>query len=183
MTLPMNNQIKRLEKRLAGYQVEVKRAQARALNDVNRKIKPKLAKSVASAVSVKQSVLKKQIFTGRAKSNSLTAYVKSYLRPISAVRLLSKGQLLKAPRGTNRKGVRVAGKQFNGAFINRGRNDGKHRVMQRKGKARYPVKVISIKIADSVSANQLPLAERYMREDFVRIYERELRYRAGKYAG
>lgn len=177
----LNSQIKRLEKKLDGYQKESRLAQARTLNDLSRKSKNKVAKTVSAEVSVKQAILKKQIFTSRATSSSVSALVKSYVRPISAVRLLSKGQLAKAPRGTNRKGVRVAGKQFDGAFINRGRVNGRLKVMKREGRFRYPLVVISIRIDSSFAANQLPIAKSIMRSDFARIYERELKFRASKY--
>ena len=179
---PLQQQINGLGKRLADYEKITKLSQARALNLVTKKSKSKLAKSVSADVKIKQSILKKQVFTGRATSSSLLAYVRSYLRPIAASRLLSPSQLQKAPRGTNRKGVRVAGKQFDGAFINRGRKDRKHHVLMRKGRARYPLKRISIKISDSVSAHQLPIAENMLRQDFVRLYEHELNYRTSKYA-
>lgn len=182
MKSPLDAQIKSYEKKLAGYEKEVKRGAARILNVGSKRVKSKVAKSVTADVKVKQSIIKKQIFTSRAKSNSLSAYVKSYLRPISAARLLTQNQLNKAPRGTNRKGVRVAGRQFDGAFINRGKKSGRHKVMQRKGKERYPLKRINIRIDSSIDANQLPISKRFMRDDFVRLYERELKYRTSKYA-
>lgn len=179
---PLQQQIAGLSKRLNDYEKITKLSTARALNLVAQKSSRKVAKSVSAEVNVKQSILKKQIFTRRANSSSLLAYVRSYLRPISAVRLLSPAQLKKAPRGTNRKGVRVAGKQFDGAFINKGRRDGKYHVLKRKGSARYPVRKISIQIASSVKAKQLPITEQFMRADFERLYQHELNYRTSKYA-
>src|SRR5690606_22510539 len=105
-------------------------------------VKAAVAKSVAEDVKVKQSILRKQVFTSRAKSNSLSAYVKSYLRPISAARLLTPARLKKSVgRGTNRRGVKVAGEQFDRAFVNIGRKNGRYYVLRRKGKSRYPVEV------------------------------------------
>lgn len=178
----LQHQIADFGKRLSDYEKITQLSTAKALNLISDKSKSKLAKSVAAEISIKQSLLKKQIFTRRANSSSLIAYVRSYLRPIAAVRLLTPAQLKKAPRGTNRTGVRVAGKQFDGAFINKGRRDGKYHVMQRKGRARYPVRKIAIQISSSVKANQLPIAERFLRADFERLYLHELNYRAGKYA-
>lgn len=183
MTKPMAQQIKQLEKTLRQYaNVEVPRATASALNKISPKVKNQLVKTTAKEVKVPGKFLKRQIFTSRAKSKSLSAYVKSYLRPVSAVRLLPTSTLLKArPRGTNRRGVRVAGQQFDGAFINLGSKSGRFYVLRRLGKGRYPIEVIAIKIDRSIDANQLPLAEKFMRADFVRLYKHELQYRIGKY--
>src|SRR5690606_13400896 len=178
----MAKQIKQLERRLKLYSDKhVPRATASALNKVTAKAKTRLSQTVVKEVRVPARILKKQIFTGRAKSNSLSAYVKSYLRPISAARLLTEARLAKAaPRGTNRRGVRVAGQQFDGAFINLGRKNRRYYVFQRKNEARYPVKILAIAIDKSITAEQLPIAERIHREEFLRLYRHELAFRAGK---
>lgn len=183
MANSMQSQIKQLERKLGEYsKTQVPRAAASALNKITPKIKAAVAKSVAEDVKVKQSILRKQVFTSRAKSNSLSAYVKSYLRPISAARLLTPARLKKSVgRGTNRRGVKVAGEQFDKAFVNIGRKNGRYYVLRRKGKSRYPVEVINIKIDKSFTANQLPIAERFHRADFQRLYAHELNYRMTKY--
>lgn len=172
-------QIKRLEKKLKAYQKEAQRGAARALNDVTRKARKLTLQKVVAESGVKNKLLKNKIYFRRAKSNQLKTTLKSYLRPISAARMLTAAQLAKAPRGNNKRGVRVGGQQYNGAFINKVR--GNTLVLQRKGKARLPVDVIRIKTQQSFTNNQLPISSRTMREDFARIYERELRYRASKY--
>lgn len=178
--LNFNQQLKQYQKKLQRYELQAKRGQARVLNDGARAIKNKVAKAVAGKTRVKQSLLKKQIFTQRAKSNQLRAGVKSYLRPVGVAKLLTRGQLLKAPRGTNKRGVRAAGRQFDGAFINRVKRTGRYQVFKRKGRERYPLAVINIKIAPSFSVYQLPLAARFMRDEFARRYQKELKFRMGR---
>lgn len=183
MAKSLQSQISQLERKLSEYsRVQVPRAAASALNKITPKVKSAVAKNVAVDVKVKQSYLRKQIFTGRAKSNSLSAYVKSYLRPISAARLLTQARLKKSVgRGTNRRGVKVAGQQFDKAFVNIGKKNGRYYVLRRKGKSRYPVEVINIKIDKSFTSNQLPIAERFHRADFQRLYAHELNFRMTKY--
>lgn len=183
MNQPMQQQVKRLERRLKLYaEKEVPRATARVLNRGTKAVASKVTKTVAAEVKVKSSILKKQVFSGRATRGSLRSYVKSYLRPISAARLISASRLQKAaPRGTNRKGVRVAGLQFDHAFINKGGKSNQYKVLVRKGAARYPLRMVTIAIDRSVNAHQLPISERFMRDDFVRQYKRELEFRLSKY--
>lgn len=185
MAKSLPGQIKSLEKKLNEYsKVHVRRAAASALNKIVPKARTGVIKTVTKDVKVPAKFLRKQIFAGRAKSNSLTAYVKSYLRPISAARLLTPARLAKSRgRGTNRRGVRVAGQQFDGAFVNVGRSNGRWYVMRRQGKSRYPVEVINIPIDGSINSNQLPIADRIVRADFARLYAHELQFRLSKYGG
>lgn len=177
------SQIKGYEKKLMGYaKVQVPRAAASALNKIVPKVRTGVVKTVTTEVKVPARFIRKQIFSSRAKSNSLSAYVKSYLRPISLARLISPATLAKSRgRGTNRRGVRAAGQQFDGAFVNVGKNNGRWYVLRRQGKPRYPVEVINIKIDGSITANQLPIAKRFHRADFARLYAHELKFRLEKY--
>lgn len=183
MAKSLASQINGLEKKLNNYaKVQVPRAAASALNKIVPKVRSGVAKTVTKEVKVPARFIRKQIFSSRAKSRSLSAYVKSYLRPISLARLISQATLQKRRgRGTNRRGVRAAGQQFDGAFINVGRKNGRWYVLRRLGKSRYPVEVINIKIDSSITANQLPIAKRFHRADFARIYAHELKYRLEKY--
>jgi hypothetical protein len=168
---------------------EIPRASASALNKITAKAKTHLVRTVSKDVKVPSKILNKQIFTSRASTNSLRAYVKSYLRPIAASRLLTAAVLNKSRgKGTNRRGVRVAGQQFDGAFINlgiapgRGASKGeRYYVLRRVGKDRYPLEQITIKIEETLFRNQLPIAQRFMRDEFQRELIRQLTYRIGKY--
>lgn len=188
----MDEQIRRMEKKLRRYSdKQVPRAAASALNKTVKKVKSKVVKSVAKSTKVKAKAIRSQVFTSRAKSSSLSAYVKSYLRPISAARLIPLSRLTRAvPRGTSKKGVRVAGQMFHGAFVNKGRRGGRkgpgHRgrrfyVLQRTTKQRYPVRLVTIKIDRDMKADQLPIAKQIHRTEFVRLYQHELKFRTGKY--
>lgn len=183
MDKSLAKQIKGLERKLNEYaKVQVPRAAASALNKIVPKVRTGVVKTVTKEVKVPAKFLRKQVFAGRAKSNSLSAYVKSYLRPISLARLISPATLQKSRgRGTNRRGVRAAGQQFDGAFINVGKNNGRWYVLRRKGKSRYPVEVINVRIDGSITANQLPIADRFIKSDFARLYAHELKFRLTKY--
>ncbi|WP_039913149.1 phage tail protein [Cellvibrio mixtus] len=191
MAQPLAKQIKSLERKLKDYsEKELPRASASALNKITGKVKTHLVRTVSKDVKVPTKILNKQVFTSRATTKSLRAYVKSYLRPIAAARLLPFNMLVKnRTRGTNRRGVRVAGQQFDGAFINVGMSSGrgtgkysKFYILRRLGKERYPLEQITIKIDETVMNNQLPIAQRFMREDFQRELIRQLTYRISKYA-
>lgn len=188
----LNKQIRDLEKKLRGYsEKQVPRATAAALNKSIRKVKSQLVKTVAKSTKVKAKAIRAQVFTGRAKSSSLSAYVKSYLRPISAARLIPPSRLSRAaPRGTSKKGVRVAGQMFTGAFVNVGKQGGRkgagprasaYYVLQRTTKNRYPLQLVTIKIDSAMKSDQLPISEKIHRTEFVRLYEHELKFRTTKY--
>lgn len=191
MSLALAIQIKNLERKLGNYaKKEIPRAGASALNRMTSKVSTNVTRTVSREVKVPTGILKKQVFTSRATTKSLRAYVKSYLRPIAAARLLSFSVLTKnRTRGTNKRGVRVAGQQFDGAFINVGMSSGrgsgkfsKFYILRRLQKERYPLEQITIKIDQSLFDNQLPIAKRFMRQDFQRELIRQLTYRLSKYA-
>lgn len=177
-------QIRQLEKKLKQYsEKDIPRASRSAINKITAKVKTAVVRTVSKEVVVPPRILKKQIFTIRAKGAGIRAFVKSYLRPILAARLLSDSVVEKAMgRGTNKRGVRVAGQQIDGAFINRGSRDGKAYVLKRQGAARYPLRKISIKIDGSMLANQLPIAKRFTQEQFQKELIRELQFRLSKHA-
>lgn len=180
----MAQQIKELQKKLKQYSdKEVPRAARSAINKIAAKAKTEIVRTVSTEVKVKSSILKKQVFVSRAKGAGIRAYIKSYLRPILAARLLTDSVLQNAMgKGTNKRGVKVSGQQFDGAFINRGSRDGRIYVLQRKGAGRYPLRKISIKIDGSMLANQLPIAKRFTEEQFQKELIRELQFRISKYA-
>lgn len=191
MAQPLAKQIKGLERQLRAHsEKEIPRAGASALNKTTGKVRTHLMRTISKDVKVPTKILNKQVFTSRATTKSLRAYVKSYLRPIAAARLLPFNTLVKnRTRGTNRKGVRVAGQQFDGAFINvglsSGRGTGKYSkfyILRRIAKERYPLEQITIKIDETLMNNQLPIAQRFMRDDFQRELIRQLTFRISKYA-
>lgn len=179
----LKRQIKDLEKKLNQYsRTDVPRAVASSLNRGVGRVKSQVVRTVAKEVRLPAKFLRNKVYTSRAKTSGLKAYVRSYLTPISAARLLSTATLLKRRgTGTNRRGVRVAGQQIDGAFINIGRKDGYFHVLRRKGTERYPLEKVSIKIEPSMMQNQLPIADRFMRSDFERELIRQLNFRLSKY--
>lgn len=181
--LSLAQQIQQLEKKLKQYsQVEVPRAAKRAINRVSTKAKTEIVRTVSTELNVKSKILKSQIYVNSTKGAGIRAYIKSYLRPISAVRLLTESVVQKSMgKGTNKRGVKVAGQQFDGAFINRGARGGRALVFQRDSAARYPLRKVTIKIDTSMVAHQLPIAKRFAEEEFQKELIRELQYRISKY--
>lgn len=181
--LSLAQQIKEREKKLQRYsEKDVPKAARAAIYKMATKAKTSIVRTVTKELKLPAKILKKQVFTSRAKGNGIKAYIRSYLRPISAVRLISDSKLAEAcGRGTNKRGVRVAGQQIDGAFINRGARNGKYYVLQRKEKSRYPLRVVNIKIDASMLKNQLPIAKRFTKDEFQKELMRQLNFRLSKY--
>jgi hypothetical protein len=75
----------------------------------------------------------------------------------------------------------VAGQQIDGAFINRGLRSGKYFVFERKSKARYPLRQVTIKIDVAMQKHQLPIAKRFTQDEFQKELIRQLNFRLSKY--
>lgn len=183
MAESMQSQIKRLEKKLKEYaEKDIPKASASALTRITGKVKSHLTRTVAHEVKIPAKFIRSRVFATRATSSTLRAYVKSYLKPILAARLLSASTLQKHKgTGTNRRGVKVAGTQIDGAFINVGTRDGKYHVLLRRGMKRYPIFKQSVRIDLSLSAHQMPIATKFSRDDFQKELIRQLEYRLSKY--
>ncbi|VUD48442.1 hypothetical protein TDB9533_01234 [Thalassocella blandensis] len=183
MTEPIERQIKRYQKKLnkiAG--VETPRATASALNKTARSVIPKVVRYVSQETKVPQKFIRKKTFVSRATSRKQRAKIYGYAQAIPVVSLLKTKQLLKgARRGTNKRGVRVAGRQYDGAFINVLRKSGRFQVLKRLGKGRYPLEVIKIPIEKEYERALEFFSRQKMRDDFPLLLKRDLQYRYRKY--
>jgi len=190
----MQAQIKRLEKKLKAIaEKEIPKAVAAALNKAHRPSKSQVAKAVAQEEKLPASAINKQIFFNPASARKAVAQVRSFTRGINAIRLISTSTVAKSMgTGTNKRGVKVRGRDYKGAFINRTTNNGSILVFQRigkaltvkgwqKGKERYPLEVIRVPIEQSLKKNQLPIIKAKHLERFEKLYQHELSYRLGKY--
>ena len=179
----MAMQIKRLEKKLKAIaEKENPRAVTAALNKMAKPLTTSVAKAVAQQEKIPVKVVRPRVVHHRATINRQATYIKSFARGINAARLLSDSRLNKSMgRGTSKKGVTVAGRNFKGAFINRVQRNGNVFVMTRRGKARYPVDVIRIPIDEALLSVQLPLARDRFRNTFEKFYLHELNFRLSKY--
>ncbi len=184
MAEDLRKQVKRLEIKLIKIgKNEVPKAASSALNSVAKKSRTRIASVVAKSKKIKVGLVRKKIFIRRSNPKSQRALITAYAQDIPAVSVLTSRTLLaKARRGTNRKGVRVAGKQIDGAFINVVRRSGRFHVLKRSGKSRYPIDVVKIPIANTVKRHSSKIVRAVHSRDFRRIYARELNFRLNKYA-
>lgn len=184
MADPMAMQIKRLEKKLKAIaEKEIPRAVASALNKVAKPLTTTVAKAVADKERLPMKLLRPRVIHHKATANKNVTYIKSFARGINAARLLSNSVIEKRMgRGTNRKGVTVAGRQLPGAFINRVGRNGNVFVFERRFRnQRYPIDVKRIPIDEALLSVQLPLARDRFRTTFDKFYIHELNFRLSKY--
>ena len=184
MAEPMAMQIKRLEKKLKSIaEKEIPRAVTSALNKVAKPLTGTVAKAVAERERLPLKILRPRVIHHRATANRSVTYIKSFARGISAVRLLSNAILTRRMgRGTNKRGVTVAGRALPGAFINRVRRNGNVFVFERRYRnQRLPIDVMRIPIDEALLSVQTPLARDRFRNTFEKFYLHELNYRISKY--
>lgn len=177
----LQQQINQLNARLQRYESAKKKAAVSALNRMVQKSKTHTVRAVSKQLKIPSKILKGQVSTRRANANSVSAAVKSFLRPISAARLLTPTALQNYKgTGNNRRGVKVAGQQFNSAFINAGKASGRFHVLKRVGLERYPLERITIKIDSQFNEKQTPIVQEIMRNDFPAELRRQLNFRMNR---
>ncbi len=183
MAKSLEQQIKQRAKKLNQISKhEAPRASAAALNKTSRMIVPRVIRKVSTEKKVPQKILRKRTFVSRATPRKQRAKIYGYAQAVAAVSLLKTTQLLKhARRGTNRRGVRVAGQQYDGAFINVLRKSGRFQVLRRTTDGRYPLEVIKIPIEDSYERALSTISQQKMKTEFRRLLMHELDYRLNKY--
>ncbi|WP_086932200.1 phage tail protein [Agarilytica rhodophyticola] len=157
---------------------QVPRAMSSALNKSVKRLQTQVVRSVSKSKKLPAKVVRKKTFISRATPRKTRARLYSYPRKVAVISLLKTATILKnVRRGTNRKGVRAAGRQFDGAFINVHRKSGKFQVFKREGKKRYPIDVVGIEIKDRFSRAQDILSKRIMKRDYPRLLSQELNFR------
>ena len=178
----LNNLIKRRAAKLKKIKrVEYPRAIAAALNKTGRAAKTPVIRKTAKAARVPQKHIRKRTFVSRATSRKQVTKITGYVRPLAVVKLLKTATLIKnVRRGTNRRGVRVAGRQYDGAFINVAPN-GHFGVFRRKSKSRYPLESITITFDKTYEMHLQKESKEKMKTHFPRLVLHELRFRTRKY--
>lgn len=178
----LEKQIKKLEGKLKKIsKIEIPRAGSSAINKTLAKAKTRVIRGVSKSLKLPQKPIRKRVFVGRSSVKTQKGRLAHYRSAVPVVSLLTPGQIAKAPpRGTNRKGVKAAGRQFDGAFVNRVKNG--FQVMQRKGQARYPITVLKIPIQKVVDDVTPKVVARVAKSEMPRIYKQDLKFRLQKYA-
>lgn len=177
----LSAQIKVLEKKLKKIStVEIPRASSAALNKGMQRAKSRAVKGVAKQSSLPQKPIRKKVFIKKSTAKTLKTKLSFYKTDINAVSLLGPAQINKAiPRGTNSRGVRVAGRQFNHAFVNRVRNG--PQVLRRTSEYRYPLEVIKISIKKQVDDVVPKTVKRIAKSELPKLHRHELTQRLKKY--
>ena len=178
----LDKQIKSYIKKLRKIKgVEVPRANASALNKVSRTARARSVRGVSAETRVPQKLLRKRIFLNKATAKKQSAQIKNFVKPVSASGLLTKNQIdKKLGTGTNRRGVTAKGYKWQGAFIQRGKNENIH-VFRRKGKKRLPIEVIKVPINASAQRVVPKVVRRLMKTDYPRLLKQDLKFRLSKF--
>lgn len=185
MAESIEKQIKRLARKLNNIaKRETPKAAASALNKTARLARTPTVKEVAKDTKVAAKHIRKRAYISRATPKKQRARIYGYARPVKAVMLLKRNEINKSElwRGTNQRGVRVAGRQFNGAFVSVHRKSGNIQVFRRKTSRRMPLEVISIPISETFNDRLKANTRKKMKTDFRRILQSELKFRLNKYS-
>jgi len=178
----LDRQIKSYIKKLKKInRIEVPRASASALNKSAAIAKTRSMRGISKETRVPLKEIRKRVKIGKATSKKQVAELKSYVRPVSASKLLTKAQITnKMGTGTNRQGVRAKGYMWEGAFINRGKNQNVQ-VFRRKGAARLPIEAIKVEIDGPAQRIVPKVVTRVMKSDYARLLKTDLEFRLRKY--
>jgi hypothetical protein len=162
--------------------IELPRANARALNDSGARIKTRSVRGISAETNLKQKTIRDRYYIRRATAKKQRARLSVYTRDVSAISQFTpaKKARLVPGQGTNRRGVRVAKRQINHAFIARGK--GNLQVFRREGDARLPIEAIKFPIQRQATRITMRVAKRVMSSVYPTILERELKFRINKVA-
>lgn len=184
MTKMERELLRRAKKLNALAKHETPRAAAKALNGAIAKARTQVVKNIAKTEKLPAKHIRKKIFIGKATPKKQKSKLTTYTSPVSVVSLLRSAVLLRhARRGTNRRGVRAAGRQFDGAFINVHRKTGRFHVYERKGEERMPIDTVKIYFDKTAEQVNKDISGKVMRDDFERILRHELEFRTNKLLG
>lgn len=178
----LDRQIKSLIRKLRDIKrIEVPRANAAAINNVGKLSRTRIVAGVAKETRIPQKEIRRKSYLNRATARKPTARLTGYVKPISAVRLLTKGQVTnRIGTGTNKKGVKAKGYDWPGAFLQRGARGNVH-VFKRSGSSRYPIKVVTVDVEKPFRRVMGVVPQRLMKSEYRRLLQHELQYRLTKY--
>ncbi|MCR9260777.1 MAG: phage tail protein [Pseudomonadaceae bacterium] len=162
--------------------VELPRANARALNDSGARVRTRSVRGISAETKLKQKAVRKRYYLKRATAKKQTVRLTVYTRDVSAISQFTPARRRKLVpgRGTNRRGVTVAGRQISSAFIAEGK--GNLQVFKRRGDRRLPIDSIKFPIQKPAVRITVRVAKRVMKSQYPRILERELKFRINKVA-
>ena len=149
---------------------QLQRAAIRALNKTARWLRTRITKETAEAFNIKQSLVRKTLVLVRAKRGSVQATVGQAKRT-GALNAIYLGQARQQASG-----VRVARRHYDKAFIAT-MPRGFTGVFRRKpSSARLPIMPVQIVITGKMADVMERLAEQPAKQQFNKLFERELRF-------
>ena len=158
------------QKILHATERQLQTAAIRALNKTARWLRTHVASDTANKLNIPVGLVKAGLISMRARQSQPTAGVA--LKKSGAVIKASK---LGSPQPTQR-GVRTGRKHWDKAFIGTQHHSGRQAVFRRRGKARLPIRELSIVVTGAMSEVMEHLAEGAAMRQFNKIFEHELRY-------
>lgn len=178
----LDRQIKSYIRKLRNIsQIEVPRANAAAINGIAKRSRTRIIAGVSKQTRIPQKDIRRKTYLSRATARKPTAKLTGYVKPVSAVRLLTKNQVAKKiGTGTNKQGVKAKGYNWPGAFLQRGAGANVH-VFQRSSSSRYPIRVVTVDVTKPFQNTLGVVPKRLMKSDYKRLLEQELKFRLSKY--
>jgi hypothetical protein len=174
----LDQQIKSLIKKLNTIGTrDVPLANASALNKVSALGRTRVVRGISKQEKIPQKAVRRRAVIRRASRREQVARIIFYTRDVSVASFMRAATLQNAaPRGTNKKGVRAAGRQFNHAFVNKTKK-GQYQVFRRVGKSRTPLEVVKIPIRKAAEKVVPVVTRRVMASDYRRLLLHELNWR------
>ncbi len=174
---------KRILKKLSG--IEVKRAQAAALNKTAKKVVTNTVRDTAKKSAVKQKLIRPKLKVSKATSKQIEANIKVNTKGIPLIKLNPKqvaggiqaGQYL-VPDGfiaTTNSAAKGKGRKTPGRGL-----VGKTHVFKRKGNGRYPIKMQEVNIRPVITKQAKNAASTSMQLDAAKFLAHEYKFRIQK---
>lgn len=173
-------QVARLSKKLLAISArDVPASTSSALTKIARKVRTRIVRGVSKAERLPAKVVRKKVYTKPSTLKSQKSIITVYRDDISVVSLLTPATIAKKMgTGTNRKGVTVRGRTFQGAFIQTASRA--VQVFKRDGRAKYPIDKQTIPIDEAVDKIAPRVTRRVYQKEFLPEVKRELKFRLDK---
>lgn len=144
-------------------------------------MRTRVVRGIAAATRLKQAAIRKRYYSRRATVRKQKVRISVYTRDVSAISQFTPGRrkTLIEGRGTNRKGVRVAGRQIDSAFVARGRQNNLQ-VFKRRGKERLKIDKQAFRIQEEAVLITDRVARRVMKSEYPRLLKQDLKFRLGR---
>ncbi|HEH9728609.1 TPA: phage tail protein [Pasteurella multocida] len=142
--MAFEDDIKQAQKKLENLNKKaVPKATARAINKVGSKVMVRSIATAAKEADVPKKLIKGRAKLEKAKPSHLSAYIKVNRGNLPAIRIVAGKVSPFLTRGKRRGQLKVGKRFYERAFIQKLAN-GRVHVLQRQGKARYPIDVVKI---------------------------------------